>query len=130
MSTPENERTVYVVDCETGEVTTETQDATADNELAQDQAAVRIARQRATLENVQVANTNETDWIIHPPSDTPANILTQIQNNLPGWQTFRQQLRALPILTIEDPTMIVWPTHPIRPATALTPPPDFLQTQP
>jgi len=86
----------------------------------------RIARQRSEAEHVQVANLNETDWILAPPADTPQSILNQIANNLPGWQAFRDGLNALPILTIPDPTQLVWPTHPVRPGTALTPPPSFL----
>lgn len=89
--------------------------------------AARIAEQRAEAETVRVANTNETDWIITPPPDTPTDIRNQINNNLTGWQTFRQNLRALPIQTIRDPADLVWPTHPIRPYTALTPQPAFVK---
>ncbi len=85
-----------------------------------------IPAQRTEAEHVRVANVTETDWIITPPPDTPADILNQINNNLPGWQTFRRELRALPIQTIPDPTDLVWPTHPIRPYTALTPQPPFV----
>ena len=87
----------------------------------------QIEAQRDEAEYVRVANVNETDWIITPPSDTPASILVQINNNLPGWQTFRQDLRALPVQTIPLPADLVWPAHPLRPYPALTPPPDFVQ---
>lgn len=118
-----------VIDCETGESVhvplTPEEEAALDQAQAQ-AATLSVADMRIELENVQVANITETDWIIAPPSDTPADILSQINNNLAGWQTFRRDVRALPIKTVDDPTTIVWPSHPIRPATALTPPPAFL----
>jgi hypothetical protein len=83
-------------------------------------------QQRGELARVQAANMLETDWIMNPPPDTDQGTLTQIENNIDGWTTFRQVLRALPILVIDDPTQINWPPHPIRPVCAMTPPPDFL----
>jgi hypothetical protein len=118
-----------VIDCTTGD--TATVPLTPEEQAAIDQAYAtsetqRIADQRAEAEHVRVANTNETDWIITPPPDTEQNILNQIANNLPAWQTFRQNLRALPVQTITDPQDLVWPVHPVRPYTALTPQPPFV----
>jgi hypothetical protein len=124
---------ILIVDCVTGEQTRRplTPEEEAERDAADAEAeAARIEAQRDEAEHVQVANTNETDWIITPPPDTPQDILNQIANNLAGWQAFRQGLRALPIDTIPDPAHLVWPTHPIRPATALTPPPAWLTGPP
>lgn len=121
---------IQELDCSTGAVSrralTPTEQTALDAQRTAASAAL-IAEQRSTAETVRVANTNETDWIITPPPDTPSDILNQITNNLAGWQAYRQGLRALAIQTIPNPADLVWPGHPIRPYTALTPPPSFVK---